>query len=170
VKIRHSKSSVNTLIPVKFVTDLELELLGLFGYQHQLDESDADAYYFYLEGPANEKEMTSDSLVDANKYFHLIERDWGDVEILINQKNSIYFNAENKLKSTELSVIFQNIIKRSDGDIECIEIETAHFNNKPVLGDFGGYAEVITSDNIISMGTAAFIRKTVNFIDLNLHV
>lgn len=145
-----TQATVNTLIPKKDITDFELDLLENFGFSRK-EIADEDSYYFYVK---NDIRILEDDAEDA--------LDEGEIVIASNvPENKPYFNEEGNFTASETGVnyecVFQNIVKRSD-ELAFIEIEGAYYTTRPVVREFGGFAAIITADEVISMNTSDFLH------------
>lgn len=146
-----TEATVNTLIPREFVTDFERCLLSDHGLNCALDvdEEGRDVYFFYVDEFLDEECQYSVDIKDIQQALKIPE-------------NQVYIGGDDGLQIICPSYhdIFQNIIKRTPF-IESIEIEGSFRSAKrgnPVRGEVGGFAEVITGDNVYSKGTRQILR------------
>ncbi len=144
------KATVNTRIPRASVTDLECLMLREHGFNCELltDETGCEVYLFYTDTPP-ETEL-------AHKY----GAGSADIQKAIKDPlNAVYFTGDSGVDIDNKSYysIFQHIISRTK-NLDFIEIEGVFaFNDHSRRA--GGFAELITRDNVVFGGTARFLLE-----------
>jgi hypothetical protein len=138
------QATVNTLIPRSSITDLEILMLKAHGFECK---KDADHCYFFA---------TNSILDHVDKYKNVKLVDAKNA--LKQDENLAYFNENFEIVNSNYLAIFQNILKR-DMRLSEIEIQGACIGSEMRLGEYGGFAELITRDGIMSMGTGQFISE-----------
>lgn len=73
-------------------------------------------------------------------------------------ENSAYFEGGKLLSCIDCEAVFQSIVQRS-ATLSFVEIEGAYSCSKMRPGEFGGFGEIITADNLIYKSTTEFLRE-----------
>lgn len=143
-------TTVNTLIPRASVTDLECLMLLDHGFDCLLTrDHDCSEVYFFCA-----KNFLVPELVNG------YGAGSADIQKAIKDPlNDVYFTCDSGVDIDNKSYhsIFQHIISRTK-NLNFIEIEGAFETDSP-RRRAGGFAELITHDNVISKGTSQFLKE-----------
>jgi hypothetical protein len=144
------KATINTPIQDTGITELEKLMLREHGFEYL--EDDGYCYFYAQQGVHN-----------PIKRYPGIDSD-DILEALSVPENRGYFNSKQEMSNTHYQTIFQNIIRRND-DLSAIAIEgiricgAEHGYSDTQPGQFSGFVELITEDNVLERNTRQLLHE-----------
>lgn len=148
----NSQSTVSPSLPKSAFTPLELEMLSYCGYSSEPEEEDT-LYFYCAEGGSviDHYSWAQDGFVDFT----------GDPSFA---KYSAAIDPDTEIDHIQ---VFQDILNKSEcAEIPYITIEGAYTCDEMRQGEFGGFAVLITRNDVESMGTGQWLSEVCHKEDL----
>lgn len=148
----YARAVVQPLIPAHLFTKFHIAILDAFEiFLEKRTDSNVERYYLYApDAPhftAFDHTFTEDELADCDP-------------AIIG-----FFENNKELYEDDLIVLFQVIIKNSNGELPWVSIETSYLCSEMSPDGFGGSALFITADDMQFISTSQWLEKRIEVIE-----
>lgn len=140
----YAQATVSPSLPTSAFTPLEHEMLRYCGYS---GSPDGDNTYFYCE--------EGDTEIDAEGWQELVFE-----EVMSDDPSYTKYSSAVVEGAIDAVTLFQGILNKPEcSDIPYITIEGANTCDKMRQGEFGGFAVLITRDDVKYMSTSQWLSE-----------